>query len=177
MKNNHSDGESGAGDYRIDNLDRRILSCLMENATRSYADIARELTISNGTVHVRMKRLQEMGVVRAAHLVVDTWKLGFDLMAFVGVYLDRSSKYHNTVDAMRGIPEIVEVYSTTGSYSILMKVICRDSYHLFSVLKEKIQAIEGVVRTETFILLDEGIRRSVPLEDENESGRDSAPAA
>jgi Lrp/AsnC family transcriptional regulator, regulator for asnA, asnC and gidA len=152
-------------DYRIDNLDRQIIALLVEDANRPYTDIAQALIVSHGTIHVRMKKLREMGVVTGAHLAVDVRKLGWDISAFVGVILERAIDSLQTVEIMRGIPEIAEVYYVTGEYSLLVKVICHNSAHLLEVLKDKIQTIQGVGRTETFILLQEGIRRSVQIAD------------
>ena len=164
MKNENQDAAKTAVDYRIDNLDRQILTRLMADATRPYTDIAQELIVSHGTVHVRMKKMREMGIVTGSHLAVDTWKLGFDITAFVGVHLDKGSRYHDIVALMRDIPEIVELYATTGAYGMLIKIVCRDSRHLLHVLRERIQLIEGVGRTETFILMEESIQRAVALE-------------
>lgn len=163
MKNENQDAAKTAVDYRIDNLDRQILTRLMADATRPYTDIAQELIVSHGTVHVRMKKLREMGVITGSHLAVDAWKLGFDISAIVGVHLDKGSRYHDIVAEMRGIPEIVELYATIGAYCMFLKIVCRDSRHLLHVLRERIQMIEGVTRTETFMLMEESIRRPVTL--------------
>ena len=112
-----------------------------------------------------MKKLREMGVVTGAHLAVDVRKLGWDIIAFVGVILERAVDSVKTVESMKSIPEIVVVYYVTGEYSLLVKVVCHNSAHLLEVLKGKIQAINGIGRTETFILLQEGIQRSVQIAD------------
>ncbi|MDX5422922.1 MAG: Lrp/AsnC ligand binding domain-containing protein [Hymenobacteraceae bacterium] len=149
--------------YEIDNLDKQILKLLMEDVTRAYTDIAKELNVSGGTIHVRMKKLHEMGVVKGAQLLVNPSAVGFDICAFLGVFLEKGSEYKDAVEKMRAIPEIVELHYTTGSYSMFVKVICRDTKHLREVLNEKIQEIEGVQRTETFISLEESISRQITL--------------
>jgi Lrp/AsnC family transcriptional regulator for asnA, asnC and gidA len=68
----------------IDNLDIQILSILMKNATTPYTEIAKELIVSGGTIHVRMKKLEEMGVIKGASLEVNPQKLGYDVTAFPG---------------------------------------------------------------------------------------------
>lgn len=163
MKKEYSDLSKTASDYQIDNLDRQILSCLMEDVNRPYTDIAQQLLVSHGTVHVRMKKLRDIGLVTGTALTVDARKLGFDITAFVGILLEKDLRCDDAMDAMRDIPEIVEAYYITGSYGLLIKIMCRDSRHLLHILREKIQTIEGVKRTETFILLEEGIRRPVPI--------------
>ena len=149
--------------YQIDKLDKQILALLMMDATKPYTDIAKELVISGGTVHVRMKKLQDLGVVKGSQFVIDPTKVGYDICAFLGIFLERGSEYHDAVNRMKKIPEIVELHYTTGMYSMFAKIVCHDTNHLREVLNEKIQTIKGVSRTETFISLEESIRRQIKL--------------
>ncbi len=146
----------------VDKLDRQILSRLMKNAKRPYTDIAQELAVSGGTIHVRMKKLEDSGVVKGYQLEVDHEKLGFDVTAFLGIYLEKSSMYDDAAAQLTLIPEIVAAHYTTGLYNIFTKVVCRDTNHLREVLS-KIQAIAGIQRTETFISLEESINRPIGL--------------
>ena len=152
-----------SANYQIDKLDKQILALLMMDATKPYTDIAKELVISGGTVHVRMKKLQDLGVVKGSQFVIDPTKVGYDICAFLGIFLEKGSEYHDSVTRMKKIPEIVELHYTTGMYSMFAKIICRDTNHLREVLNEKIQTIKGVSRTETFISLEESIRRQIKL--------------
>ena len=148
----------------IDHIDRQILAHLMEDAQKSYTDIAKAIHVSGGTVHVRMKKLREkMGIVKGSHLVVDHGKLGYDITAFLGIYLEKSSLYDEAASHLSSIPEIVNAHYTTGVYSIFAKIVCRDTNHLRKVLHDKIQKIPGIQRTETFISLDESINRTINL--------------
>ncbi len=149
--------------HEIDKLDKQILKLLMHDVTRAYTDIAKELNVSGGTIHVRMKKLNDLGVVKGSQLIVNPSAVGYDICAFIGVYLEKGSDYKETVEQMRQIPEIVELHYTTGSYSMFVKIICRDTKHLREILNEKIQAIEGVQRTETLISLDESISRQITI--------------
>ena len=83
--------------YDIDNLDREILSILMEDAKTSYSEIARKLIVSPGTIHVRMKKLEDAKVVVGSQINVDPQKLGYDLSAFLGVYLEKNSAYEEVI--------------------------------------------------------------------------------
>jgi Lrp/AsnC family transcriptional regulator for asnA, asnC and gidA len=151
----------------IDKLDRKILSILMRNGKKPYTEIGQELYVSGGTIHVRMKKLEEAGIVRGYNLSVDYEKLGYDVVSFLGIYLDKSSLYDEVAKELEAIPEIVGAHYTTGLYNIFAKVVCRDTGHLRDVLHDKIQRIKGIQRTETFISLDESINRPLDLlEDE-----------
>ncbi|MCC7246253.1 MAG: Lrp/AsnC ligand binding domain-containing protein [Saprospiraceae bacterium] len=147
----------------LDHLDRRILTRLIEDGKIPYTELARQLFVSSGTIHVRMRKMEEMGLVVGSSLKVDYQKLGYDITAFLGIYLDKSSLYDEVVEQLREIPEIVEANYTTGAYSILTKLVCKDTNHLRQVLHDKIQKISGIQRTETFISLEESIRRSINL--------------
>lgn len=148
----------------IDDLDRKILAILMRNSKRPYTEIAQELYVSGGTIHVRMKKLEEAGIVKGYNLSVDYEKLGYDVVSFLGIYLDKSSLYDEVARELEAIPEIVGAHYTTGLYNIFAKVVCRDTGHLRNVLHDKIQRIKGIQRTETFISLDESINRPLDLD-------------
>jgi Lrp/AsnC family transcriptional regulator, regulator for asnA, asnC and gidA len=147
----------------IDKLDKQILSLLMRNAKQAYTEIAKQLHVSGGTIHVRMKKLEDAGVVRGYNLAIDYSKLGYDICAFLGIYLDKSSLYDDVAAELESIPEIVAVHYTTGLYSIFAQIICRDTTHLRDVLHDKIQKIAGIQRTETFISLQESVERPIDV--------------
>jgi Lrp/AsnC family transcriptional regulator for asnA, asnC and gidA len=147
----------------IDNVDLKILSLLMDNAGIAYTDIAKEIFVSPGTVHVRMKKLEQMGIVKGSHLSIDYARLGYDVTAFLGIYLEKSSFYDQAVKELQEIPEVVNVHYTTGNYSMFVKIICKDTQHLRQVLHDKIQKVSGIQRTETSISLEESINRNIKL--------------
>ena len=152
----------------IDKLDRQILSILMRDAKMPYTDIAKKLFVSGGTVHVRMRKLEQMGVVKEANLKVVHSLLGYDISAFIGIYLDKSSLYQAVIEQLGSIPEVVAAHYTTGNYSIFLRIVCKDTDHLREVLSEKIQSIPGIQRTETFISLEESINRPINILEEGE---------
>ena len=153
---------------QLDKIDLKIVSILMQDAKKPYTEIANMIHVSGGTVHVRMKKLEKMGIVVGSQLTIDYTKLGYDVTAFLGIYLDKSSLYDQVAEAMRDIPEIVAAHYTTGNYSIFAKIVCRDTNHLRDVLHDKLQKISGIQRTETFISLEESINRPLRLDDEME---------
>lgn len=148
----------------IDEIDRKILSILMQDANKPYTKIAEEVHVSGGTVHVRMKKLTQLGIVTGSSLTIDHSKLGYDVTAFLGIFLDKSSLYEEVAQSLKNIPEVVAAHYTTGNYSIFAKIICRDTNHLRDVLHDKIQMISGIQRTETFISLDESIDRPIDIQ-------------
>jgi len=149
--------------YPIDNLDRDILTILVKDAKVPYTEVAKKLVVSPGTIHVRMKRMERLGIVKGATLELDPAKIGYDLTAFVGVYLIKGSVYNEVIDEINQIPEIVEAHYTTGEYSIFVKILSKNTDHLREVIGEKLQSLNGVMRTETIISLGESIKKQVPI--------------
>ncbi|QIX60837.1 AsnC family transcriptional regulator [Hymenobacter lutimineralis] len=152
-----------ARNYELDDTDRKILALLIDDAKMPYTEIARKVHVSGGTVHVRMARMEELGIVRGATLNIDYAQLGYDINAFLGIYLNKSSVYNSVAEQLKAIPEILSIYYTTGNYSLFARIICRDTNHLREVLHDKIQLIEGIERTETLISLEETLNRPIQL--------------
>lgn len=150
-----------AKNYEIDNVDLKILNILSEDAKLPYTEVAKKVFVSGGTVHVRMKKLEEMGVVRGTTLKIDYAKLGYDITCFLGIYLERSSLYDEVVSKLKEFPEISTIRYTTGNYNIFCKIYCKDTQHLRDVLHDKIQKVEGIERTETFISLEESVNKHI----------------
>ena len=152
-----------AGGLNIDKLDLQIIQQLMHDANISYAEIGKKLFVSAGTIHVRIKKLQEAGILRGMKFQVDLKKMGYDVIAFIGIYLEKSSLYDNVAKELMKIPEIVRMNYTTGNYSIFAEIVCKDIAQLRKVLHDELQKIKGIERTETFISLEESLNRSVSV--------------
>lgn len=147
----------------IDGIDKEILRFLMEDARKPILQIAAKIGISGAAIHQRLRKLEQAGVIAGSKFVVNTRVLGYSTMAFVGIYLEKAASNPEAVKELRKIPEVLECHYTTGNWSILIKIICRDNEHLMQLLNNKIQPIDGVSRTETFISLDQQIERQIQL--------------
>jgi len=158
-----NDDPGSPSHYEIDKLDRQIMEILIRDAKVPYTDIAKTLVVSPGTIHVRVHKLEQMGVIKGSTLLLDPVKLGYDLTAFIGIYLSKGSLYNEVITELNKIPEVVEAHYTTGAYSIFAKIVCKNTGHLRGTISEKIQAVSGVIRTDTIISLEESIRKQVPV--------------
>ncbi|HRB70507.1 MULTISPECIES: Lrp/AsnC family transcriptional regulator [Flavobacterium] len=147
----------------MDGIDKEILRYLMEDARKPILQIASKIGISGAAIHQRLRKLEQAGVITGSRFTVSHKILGYSTMAFVGIYLDKASRNPEAVRELKKIPEVLECHYTTGNWSILIKLICHDNEHLMQLLNKKIQAIEGVSRTETFISLDQQIERQIQL--------------
>jgi Lrp/AsnC family transcriptional regulator for asnA, asnC and gidA len=147
----------------IDGLDKVILKALMTNARESINEIAKTAGISGAAVHQRLKKLEKTNLISGSQLVINPKVLGYKTMAFIGIYLDKAIRNPEAVKKLEKIPEVIECHYTTGNWSILIKILCEDNQHLMNVLNHKIQTIEGVSRTETFISLNQQIKRQIQI--------------
>src|SRR5437764_15218480 len=138
----------------IDKLDLQIIQQLMHDAGISYAELGKKLFVSAGTIHVRIKKLQDLGVISGMKYNVDLKKMGYDVIAFIGIYLEKSSLYDTVSKDLKKIPEIVRLNYTTGNYSIFAEVVCKDITQLRLILHDELQKIKVIERTVTFISLD-----------------------
>jgi len=150
-------------DKSLDKLDLQIIQAMMQDAEVSYADLGKQFFVSGGTIHVRIKKLEELGIVQGKRLAVDLKVLGYDIIAFIGIYLEKSSMYDNVAQALKSIPQVVRVNYTTGNYSMFVEIVCKDIQQLRYVLHDELQKIKGIDRTETLISLEESFSRNVRI--------------
>ena len=150
----------------LDKLDYQIIQEMMGNAEISYADLGKKLFVSGGTIHVRIKKLEDSGIVKGRRLAVDLKALGYDVVAFIGVYLEKSSMYDAVAKELKKIPQVVRVNYTTGNYGMFIEIVCKDIQQLRFVLHDELQKIKGIERTETIISLEESFSRNVMISTE-----------
>ena len=151
--------------YELDNVDLKILEILRDDAKKPFTEVAKKVHVSQGTVHVRMNKMEEAGIVEKTTLKINYGKMGFDITAFIGIFLEKSALYEQVLAKLKGIPEIINIHYTTGNYSMFVKIHCRDTNHLKEVLHEKMQQVDGIERTETMISLEESLDRNLKLID------------
>ncbi len=152
-----------ASKLNLDKLDLQIIQEMLANAETPYAELGKKLFVSGGTIHVRIKKLEEFGIVNGKKLSVNLKKLGYDITAFVGIFLEKSSMYDAVAKDLEKIPEIVRLNYTTGNYSMYIEIVCKDIDQLRFVLHDELQKIKGIERTETLISLVESFNRNVQV--------------
>lgn len=148
---------------KIDNLDKKILRILIQNARIPFKDVAAECGVSRAAIHQRVQHLVDAGVIQGSGFDVNPKSLGYSTCTYVGLNLERGSMYKEVVERLKHIPEIVECHFTTGNYTMLLKLYARDNEQLMDLLNNQLQAIPGVVSTETLISLEQSIKREIPV--------------
>lgn len=142
--------------YRLDNIDHSILDVLIDNTRTPFTDIAKKLNVSAGTIHVRVRKMEEEGILTGSSLNLDYSKLGYGFIAYVGIFLEKTSQTKFVMERINEIPFVTVAHVTTGKFNIFCKVRARDTEHAKEVIFQ-LDDIEGVTRTETMISMEESI--------------------
>lgn len=152
---------------QLDSLDHKILETLSLNARKPYLEIARECNVSGAAIHQRIQKLQTLGVIKGAEALIEPTAVGYDTCAYIGFFLNDTSKFDEIVNKLKDIPEVVECHLTTGKYDLLIKLFAKNNNHLLKIIQSKIQTL-GLARTETLISFQEVFRRQIPITEETE---------
>ena len=147
----------------LDGIDKIIIKHLLREARTPIQVLSKACGISGAAIHQRLKKLENTGVVSGSQIILNPKILGFNTVAFIGIYLDKAIRNPEAVRQLKNIPQVIECHYTTGNWSVLIKILCRDNEHLMQVLNTKVQSIEGISRTETYISLDQQIQRQIEL--------------
>ena len=141
---------------KLDDIDHKILDMLIENTRTPFTDIAKKLVISAGTVHVRVKKMEQMGLIKGSSLILDYDKLGYTFIAYVGLYVNNSSQIKFIIERIKQIPNVTVAHITTGKFNVFCKIRAKSTTHAKNIIF-KLDEIEGVYRSESMISLEESI--------------------
>ena len=147
----------------IDGIDKEIIRSLMTNARTPILEIAKRIGVSGAAIHQRLRKLENSELIEGSKIIINPKVLGYKTMAFIGIYLEKAGDNADVVRELKKIPEVIESHYTTGNWSILTKILCIDNENLMQILNKKIQTINGVSRTETYISLDQQINRQIAI--------------
>ena len=140
----------------LDGIDHKNLVILIDNTRIPFTDISKRLLISAGTVHVRVRKMEESGIIKGSSLNLDYVKLGYSFIAYVGVFLEKTNTINEVLSALNDIPFITVAHITTGKFNVFCKVRARDTHHAKDIIFS-IDDVHGVSRTETMISMEESI--------------------
>jgi Lrp/AsnC family transcriptional regulator for asnA, asnC and gidA len=152
--------------FYLDSLDKRILSILIRDARTPYLEIARQCKVSGAAIHQRIEKMKENRIIAGSQINLDSKGVGYHTCAFIGIQINLTTRrtHEEVFEKIRQIPEIVECHHISGKYSLLVKIFTKTNEHLKKIIIEKIQSIPEITFTETFISLEEGFTRQLPVE-------------
>jgi Lrp/AsnC family transcriptional regulator for asnA, asnC and gidA len=150
--------------YQIDDVDKAILTHLLNDARIPYLEIARKLIVSGGTIHQRIDKLKKLGIIEGSKVRINLQKLGYDVTVFLGIHLKSTKDLSNVIETLNTFPEVVEAYYTTGNYALLVKIHTKSIADFHNFLANKLQSMDAIQATESFISLNQPINRDISLE-------------
>ncbi|MCH1548090.1 MAG: winged helix-turn-helix transcriptional regulator [Flavobacteriaceae bacterium] len=142
--------------FKLDDIDHQILDMLIDNTRIPFTDIAKKLLISAGTVHVRVKKMEEAGLIKGSSLILDYKKLGYSFIAYVGIFLQNTSQIKFVIERINEIPNVTVAHITTGKFNIYAKIRAKSTQDAKDIIF-RLDDIDGVNRTESMISLEESI--------------------
>ena len=152
--------------YELDDLDKKILSLIVDDARKPFLEVARECNVSGAAIHQRIQKLTSAGVIKGSEFVVDNEKIGYETCAYMGIFLKNPEQFTVVTEKLRKIPEVVECHYTTGKYDLFIKIYAKNNQHLLSIIHNKLQPL-GLSRTETLISFKEAFKKLLPIDNKN----------
>src|SRR6267143_2744611 len=137
----------------LDNIDRKILALLQDDAKVSQAELAKAVGLTAPSVNERVRKLERSGVIRGYVALLDERKLGQDIAAFVEIFIEHPKFEAGFIEAVGDLDEVLECHHITGEFSLLLKVRVRDMAAFRRLLIEKLNTVRGVRQTRTLIVL------------------------
>ena len=148
----------------LDNLDKKILRLIAEDARIPFLEVARICNVSGAAIHQRIQKLVNLGIIKGSQFVIDPEKIGYETCAFIGLNLRNPEKFDEVVEALKRIPEIVEAHYTTGQYDLFVKLYSFNNHHLLNIIHDKLQPL-GLSRSDSTISYNAVIDRPLPIID------------
>lgn len=127
----------------MDEIDKKILQILQENDKVRYQEIGKKLKIGASTVHYRIKKLSENGVIKSFSAIIDPKVVGYDTTAWLGLSVD-PTKMDEIAQRLAEYDEVQIVTTATGDHDLLVQIIARGEKELWRFINENIKPMEGV---------------------------------
>lgn len=136
----------------LDETDREILRILQRDARTPFSEVARHIDMSSATVHDRVNRMEEAGVIQGYNLNVDAREVGYDVSAFVGLRTEQGRE-EEALERLAELEEVKEVHLTTGEWDVMARVFAEDTDALRELMFDHIAKTEGFARSHTMVVL------------------------
>ncbi len=140
--------------YQLDEIDKKILDFLVENTRMPFTEIAKQMDVSAGTIHVRVKKMEDAGIILGSSLIIDYGKLDYYFTAYIGILLTKSNRTQDVLKELATIPNVVEISVISGKYNIFVKVRAKNTEDAKRIIYQ-IDDIQDVMRTESMISMEE----------------------
>lgn len=146
-----------------DYIDKEIIRKLSENGRMPFSDLAKELNISNSLVHLRVRKLQEAGIITGFSVKLNPKEIGFETITYTGIVTKEARFSYSISERLKEIPEVVECHWVSGKYALFVKIVAANNDDLRAILYEQIHQIEGVGSTDSFFSFGSAFEKNVPI--------------
>ena len=148
--------------HNLDNLDKKILRMIAEDARVPFLEVARACNVSGAAIHQRIQKLTNQGVLQGSQFLISPEKIGYETCAYIGLNLKHPESFDTVVKALKEIPEVVECHYTTGDYDMFIKIYAHNNHDLLNIIHDKLQPL-GLSRSETIISFGSAFERQLPI--------------
>ena len=148
--------------HNLDNLDKKILRMIAEDARVPFLEVARACNVSGAAIHQRIQKLTNLGVLQGSQFLISPEKMGYETCAYIGLNLKHPESFDTVVKALKEIPEVVECHYTTGDYDMFIKIYAHNNHDLLNIIHDKLQPL-GLSRSETIISFGSAFERQLPI--------------
>ncbi|MBL7117863.1 MAG: Lrp/AsnC family transcriptional regulator [Candidatus Syntrophoarchaeum sp.] len=139
-------------EIELDEIDEKIIEMLQEDSRKTFVEIAKELGVSDPTIHVRVKKLQEAGVIEKFTAVLAPEKVEKGVAAFIEINV-KPNMIEEIIRNLGRLDEVLEIHETFGEYDIIAKIRAKTNEDLRDLVVRKIRIIPNIVNTRVTTVL------------------------
>ncbi|MGQ0826973.1 MAG: Lrp/AsnC family transcriptional regulator [Bacteroidota bacterium] len=147
----------------FDYTNKQIIKRLCEDGRIAFSELAKELKISNSLVHQRVNKLREAKIIEGFSVKLNPKDLGYTTITYTGIITQDAKYTQSIIEKLKKFPEVVECHWVLGRYTLFVKIVAENNEELRSILYEKIQKIEGVGSTESFISFGAAFEKNLTI--------------
>jgi Lrp/AsnC family transcriptional regulator for asnA, asnC and gidA len=136
----------------IDAVDLKIIDILGKDSSTTFVDIAKQIGVSDATIHIRVRRLREAGIIGNFTISVDNNRLGYDHLAFMGINVEPGFAEDVTKD-LSSLHEILEIHEMHNRFDLLLKIRAKDLNELRDIVVNKVRTLPHILETDLMTIL------------------------
>ena len=138
---------------KLDDIDLKIIDILGRDSSTPFVEIAKQIGISDATVHVRVRRLISEGVISKFTISVDNDLLGYNHLGFMGINVDPAFAAQETIDQLLNLEEVLEIHEMHNSFDLFLKIRAKHLGHMLDIVENKIRKLPHILNTELITVL------------------------
>src|SRR5215212_6389622 len=139
-------------DSLLDNINLRIIDILSKDSSTTFVKIAKQIGVSDATVHLRVRRLIAAGIITKFTISVDNNLLGYDHLAFIGINI-KPGLADQITEGLSNLEEVLEIHEMHNTFDLFLKIRAKDLNHMRDIIENKIRILPNIIETELVTVL------------------------